>query len=212
MLGGPDGVRLTARSNLKGVVCTAVVQGEPVTAKTALTGSLVFSCPTAFGTYLLSGGVAQHTINAQLLVVSLESLILPTAFHIFASGTMKPRTQRTQLCWRCPQTEQTDGLMELSHESAVVPIAEFLCYMYCFYWTHVDMREDSAARPYPRDSYLLPGHCFPLASRSSRRTARSSSKKPSRLERSCARRGKRPMPSIRSTTPWSALACSTSRY
>lgn len=40
--------------------------------------------------------------------------------------------------------EESAGLIELSRGSAVVLLIEFLCYIYFFYWTHVDMREDSA--------------------------------------------------------------------
>lgn len=76
-------------------VCTAVVLKQPLLAKTALIGSVLSSCLMTFGTCLLSGGVATERLfypivvaraNAQLLVVSLVSITLPTAFQSFSIG------------------------------------------------------------------------------------------------------------------------------
>jgi Ca2+:H+ antiporter len=74
---------------------TAVVRRESVIAQTALTGSLISNCLMIFGTCLLSGGILRHRqsypviiarTNAQLLVVSLVSIIIPTAFKNWSQG------------------------------------------------------------------------------------------------------------------------------
>lgn len=76
-------------------VVLAVLYDEPDIAKTALAGSILSSCLMAFGTILLSGDIAHDRVfypvfiakvNAQLLVVSLFSVMLPTAFKAFSKG------------------------------------------------------------------------------------------------------------------------------
>lgn len=75
---------------------TAVVDGKHLIAKTALTGSIVSSCLMTFGTCLVCGGIFHKQqfyplviarLNAQLLVVSLVSVTLPTAFQLFSKGS-----------------------------------------------------------------------------------------------------------------------------
>jgi len=82
-------------------VIVAVVKGETLIAKTALTGSLISSCLMIFGTCLLFGGIlhdrAYYPIviaraNAQLLGVSLVSITLPTAFKIWSEGKLSSRS------------------------------------------------------------------------------------------------------------------------
>jgi Ca2+:H+ antiporter len=78
-------------------VLTAVARRESVIAQTALTGALISSCLMVFGTCLFFGGI-QHerqyypiTIaraNAQLLVVSLVSISIPTAFKSWSEGEL----------------------------------------------------------------------------------------------------------------------------
>jgi Ca2+:H+ antiporter len=72
-----------------------VVRRESVVAQTALTGSLISNCLVIFGTCLLFGGILNERqyypviiarTNAQLLVVSLISIILPTAFKTWSEG------------------------------------------------------------------------------------------------------------------------------
>ena len=78
-------------------VLIAVVKREPVIAQTALTGSLISSCLMIFGTSLLFGGF-RHTrqyypaiiarVNTQILVISLVSITIPTAFRSWSEGEL----------------------------------------------------------------------------------------------------------------------------
>jgi Ca2+:H+ antiporter len=78
-------------------VLTAVAKRQSVIAQTALTGALISSCLMIFGTCLLFGGI-QHerqyypvilaTLNAQLLVVTLVSISMPTAFKSWSEGEL----------------------------------------------------------------------------------------------------------------------------
>jgi Ca2+:H+ antiporter len=78
-------------------VLTAVARRESVIAQTALTGALISSCLMVFGTCIFFGGI-QHerqyypiTIaraDAQLLVVSLVSISIPTAFKSWSEGEL----------------------------------------------------------------------------------------------------------------------------
>ncbi|PWI65036.1 hypothetical protein PCL_07448 [Purpureocillium lilacinum] len=114
-------------------VITAVVDGKHLIAKTALTGSIVSSCLMTFGTCLVCGGIFHKQqfyplviarLNAQLLVVSLVSVTLPTAFQLFSK-------------------ESSTGLIAVSRGSAVVLLVEFFCYLWFFYHTHVDIASDT---------------------------------------------------------------------
>jgi Ca2+:H+ antiporter len=78
-------------------VLMAVARGESVIAQTALTGALISSCLMIFGTSLLFGGIRNARqyypaiiarANAQLLVVSLVSISIPTAFRIWSEGEL----------------------------------------------------------------------------------------------------------------------------
>jgi len=78
-------------------VLIAVVRREPIIAQTALTGALISNCLMIFGTSLLFGGF-RHTrqyypaiiarANAQILVVSLVSITIPTAFKNWSAGKL----------------------------------------------------------------------------------------------------------------------------
>jgi Ca2+:H+ antiporter len=78
-------------------VLIAVSRRESVIAQTALTGALISSCLMIFGTCLVFGGIqherqyypiATARTNAQLLVVSLVSISVPTAFKSWSEGEL----------------------------------------------------------------------------------------------------------------------------
>jgi Ca2+:H+ antiporter len=78
-------------------VLMAVARGESVIAQTALTRALISSCLMIFGISLLFGGIWNARqyypaiitrANAQLLVVSLVSISIPTAFRIWFKGEL----------------------------------------------------------------------------------------------------------------------------
>ena len=75
----------------------AVVKREPVIAQTALTRSLISNCLMIFGTSLLFGGIRNARqyypaiiarVNTQILVISLVSITIPTAFKSWSKGEL----------------------------------------------------------------------------------------------------------------------------
>jgi Ca2+:H+ antiporter len=114
---------------------TATIKGKPAVAQTTLTGSIISNCLTTFGTCLLLGGIAHHRqsypvviarTNAQLLVVSLVSITLPTAFQTWSEGSL---------------AEDHVGPPSISYGSAIVLLLEFASYILFFYYTHRRMDE-----------------------------------------------------------------------
>lgn len=78
-------------------VLIAVARRETIIAQTALTGALISNCLMIFGTCLVFGGIeherqyypiATARTNAQLLVVSLVSISVPTAFKSWSEGEL----------------------------------------------------------------------------------------------------------------------------
>jgi Ca2+:H+ antiporter len=83
----------------------AVIRGESIIAQTALTGSLLSGCLMVFGTSLLFGGLQNEfqfypvviaRAHAQLLVVSLSTFVLPTAFKSWSQSKL---ITASQLSW-----------------------------------------------------------------------------------------------------------------
>jgi len=75
----------------------AVVRGESVITQTALTRALISNCLMIFGTSLLFGGIRNARqyypaiiarANAQLLIVSLMSINILTAFRIWSESEL----------------------------------------------------------------------------------------------------------------------------
>jgi Ca2+:H+ antiporter len=73
----------------------AVVKGEALVAQTALTGAVLANCLLILGTCFLCGGfqngaqtypIVMARDKAQLLVLSLASIVLPTVFKLSAQG------------------------------------------------------------------------------------------------------------------------------
>ena len=71
----------------------AVVKWETLIAQTALTGAILSNSLLILGTCFLFGGLQNHTqtypivtacTNSEVLVVSLASIVLPTAFQIWS--------------------------------------------------------------------------------------------------------------------------------
>ncbi|KIM93154.1 hypothetical protein OIDMADRAFT_138383 [Oidiodendron maius Zn] len=107
----------------------AVTRRESIIAQTALTGSLLSGCLVIFGTCLLFGGIRNERqfypliiarANAQLLVVSLVSIALPTAFKSWSQ-------------------DGESGLIAVSRGTAIVLLLEFISYLGFFYYTHADI-------------------------------------------------------------------------
>lgn len=114
--------------------------GRPAVAQTTLTGSIISNCLMTFGTCLLLGGIShQHQsypviiarTNAQLLVVSLVSITLPTAFKTWSEDSA---------------TEDHSTSLAISHGSAIVLLLEFVSYIVFFYYTHTDVNENIPTR------------------------------------------------------------------
>jgi Ca2+:H+ antiporter len=131
---------------------TATVKGKPAVAQTALTGSIVSNCLMSFGTCLLLGGVSQQRqsypiiiacTTAELLVVSIISITLPTAFATSSKGI---------------STEGHSSPLSISHGSAIVPILEFLSYILFFYHTHRDI--DNSTPEASLQDGLIAGGCI----------------------------------------------------
>jgi Ca2+:H+ antiporter len=110
-----------------------VIQGESLVAQTALTGSLISSCLVIFGTCLLVRGILQMQenesypiimarTNAQLLVVSLVSIALPTAFKTWSQ-------------------DGGSSILYISRGASIVLLLEFISYIWFFYHTHTDLGE-----------------------------------------------------------------------
>ena len=72
--------------------------------------------------------------NAQLLVVSLVSIILPTAFKTWSEDASK---------------EDHSSPLSISHGSAIVLILQFASYILFFYHTHVETEENSPSPSLP---------------------------------------------------------------
>ena len=94
----------------------AVIRGEWVIAQTALTGSLLSGCLMIFGTSLLFGGLQNEfqfypvviaRAHAQLLVVSLSTFVLPTAFKSWSQSKL---ITAGQLGWLSAYSLQTGNL------------------------------------------------------------------------------------------------------
>jgi Ca2+:H+ antiporter len=130
---------------------TATIKGKPAVAQTTLTGSIISNCLTTFGTCLLLGGISHQRqsypvviarTNAQLLVVSLVSITLPTAFRTWAEGSL---------------AEDHIGPPSISYGSAIVLLLEFASYILFFYYTH---RRIDEKEPRFQDGLIYAG-CMP---------------------------------------------------
>jgi Ca2+:H+ antiporter len=130
---------------------TATIKGKPAVAQTTLTGSIISNCLTTFGTCLLLGGISRQRqsypvviarTNAQLLVVSLVSIILPTAFRTWSEGSV---------------AEDHVGPPSISYGSAIVLLLEFASYILFFYYTHCRIDEKE---PRLQDGLIYAG-CLP---------------------------------------------------
>lgn len=89
------GMELTITRNFTELafVIVAVTKNEPMVAQTALAGSLLSHTLLILGTCFLCGGLQNHRqsyplimarVASQLLLISLSSLIVPTAFKIWS--------------------------------------------------------------------------------------------------------------------------------
>jgi len=109
----------------------ATIVSKPAVAQTALTGSIISNCLMTFGACLLLGCISEQRdtypivfarTNAQLLVVSLISIILPTAFATWSEDA---------------HAEGNSSLVSISYGCAIVLLLEFVSYsLYC-YFIHV---------------------------------------------------------------------------
>jgi Ca2+:H+ antiporter len=124
----------------------AVTRRESVIAQTALTGSLLSGCLMIFGTSLLFGGLQNESqfypvtiarANAQMLVVSLVSIALPTAFKSWSQGKLIGRKSIGTVGSLI--TDGESGLLAVSHGAAIVLLLEFGSYLGFFYYTHCDI-------------------------------------------------------------------------
>lgn len=119
-------------------------------AQTTLTGSIISYSLISFGTCLLLGGISHQRqsypliiarTNAQLLVVSLVSITLPTAFKTWSEDASK---------------EDHSSPLSISHGSAIVLLLEFASYILFFYYTHVESDEKSPS-PSFREGLIFAG-------------------------------------------------------
>jgi Ca2+:H+ antiporter len=89
------GIELTFCRNFTELsfVMIAVVRNEPIVAQTAIAGSLLSHSLLILGTCFTFGGLQNHTqsypliiarTTSHMLLISLASLILPTAFKIWS--------------------------------------------------------------------------------------------------------------------------------
>ncbi|QKX62581.1 uncharacterized protein TRUGW13939_09742 [Talaromyces rugulosus] len=105
----------------------AVAQNEALVAQTSLTGAVLSNCLLILGTCFLCGGfqngvrtypVVMARDKAQLLVLSLASIVLPTVFKLSA------------------QAKTESGLPEVSRSSAIVLFLVFSFYVVYEYRRH----------------------------------------------------------------------------
>ncbi|KAF2022907.1 hypothetical protein EK21DRAFT_15760, partial [Setomelanomma holmii] len=122
---------------------TATMKGKSAVAQTTLTGSIISYCLISFGTCLIFGGISRERqsypmiiarTNAQLLVVSLISITLPTAFKTWSEAT---------------SAEDHSGPLLISHGSAIVLLLEFASYILFFYHTHIQTDHTTPAPSLP---------------------------------------------------------------
>lgn len=132
-----------------------MVRGETLVAQTALTGALISNCLMIFGTCQLFGGI-QHDrqfypviiacTNAQVLVVSLVSITLPTAFKSWSQGRFISRLgNRIALT----KAGGESGLLSISRGAAIVLLLEFASYICFFYFRHSDIDDEPAPNLVP---------------------------------------------------------------
>jgi Ca2+:H+ antiporter len=111
----------------------AVIRGESLVAQTALTGSIISSCLVIFGTCLLVRGITQvkeqqsypiiiARTNAQLLVVSLVSIALPTAFKTWSQ-------------------DSGSSILYISRGASIILLLEYMSYIWFSYHTHTQLGE-----------------------------------------------------------------------
>jgi len=116
---------------------TAIIVGKPAVAQTALTGSIISHCLVTFATCLLLAGLRKEhqtypivfaRTNAQLFVVSLISIVLPTSFAAWSEDA---------------PLEHDNRLVSVSHGCAIVLLLEFVSYVTFFYRTHAHALDET---------------------------------------------------------------------